>query len=157
MYPDKSTNSSIVKLNEKAEVTTLQLKPTKESVPEVMSFLEGELEKMEVPRKIFTKLMIVLDEIYSNILRYSGAKMAEVQCSREGDILTLVFKDDGVPYNPLEAREPDITLSAADREIGGLGIFMVRKLMDTADYMYKDGKNILSLTRNLKENDKVNH
>lgn len=146
-----------VKLNEKAEVTTLQLKPTKESVPEVMSFLEGELEKMEVPRKIFTKLMIVLDEIYSNILRYSGAKMAEVQCSREGDILTLVFKDDGVPYNPLEAKEPDITLSAADREIGGLGIFMVRKLMDTADYMYKDGKNILSLTRNLKENDKVNH
>ena len=117
-----------------------------ESVAQVSSFLEAQLEKMEIPTKTANRLMIAMDEIYSNIVRYSGAKNAQVRCTAEEGQLILTFRDDGKPYNPLEAEEPDIAASVEDREIGGLGIFMVRKLMDSVDYMYKDGHNVLTLT-----------
>ena len=61
----------------------------------------------------------------------------------------LQFKDNGKPYNPLEAEEPDITASAEDRSIGGLGIFMVKKMLDNVEYSYVDNYNILTLTKNL--------
>ena len=64
----------------------------------------------------------------------------------ETDTLWLGFRDNGKPYNPLDAKEPDVTASAEDRAIGGLGIFMVRKMMDKVEYMYKDGQNVLTLT-----------
>ena len=117
-----------------------------ESVAHVSGFLEAQLEKMEITTKTANRLMIAMDEIYSNIVRYSGAKSAQVRCTAEEGRLTLTFRDDGKPYNPLEAEEPDIAASVEDREIGGLGIFMVRKLMDNVDYMYKDGHNVLTLT-----------
>ena len=60
--------------------------------------------------------------------------------------MTLTFRDNGTPYNPLDAKEPDITASADERQIGGLGIFIVRKMMDNVDYMYKNGHNILTLS-----------
>ena len=65
---------------------------------------------------------------------------------KETDTLRLIFSDNGKPYNPLDAKEPDVTASAEDRTIGGLGIFMVRKMMDQMDYMYTDGQNVLTLT-----------
>ena len=64
-------------------------------------------------------------------------------------MLSLRFEDDGKPYDPTTAAEPDITASAEQREIGGLGIFMARKMMDHMDYMYKDGSNVLTLTLTL--------
>ena len=63
--------------------------------------------------------------------------------------MKLIFRDNGKPYNPLNAEEPDVTASAEERSIGGLGIFMVRKMMDNVEYMYKDGQNILTLTVNV--------
>ena len=64
---------------------------------------------------------------------------------KESDTVRLIFSDNGKPYNPLDANEPDITASAEERSIGGLGIFMVRKMMDNVEYMYKDGQNVLTL------------
>ena len=96
--------------------------------------------------KISTKLMVAVDEIYSNIVRYSGASEAHIRLMKEEDTLRLIFRDNGKPYSPLDAKEPDITASAEDRAIGGLGIFMVRKMMDNVEYMYKDGQNVLTLT-----------
>ena len=62
------------------------------------------------------------------------------------DDIVIEIGDNGKPYNPLDAKEPDITASAEERTIGGLGIFMVRKMMDNVEYMYKDGQNVLTLT-----------
>ena len=63
--------------------------------------------------------------------------------------MTLVITDNGVPFNPLERDEPDISLSAAEREIGGLGIFITKKTMDTVSYAYENGKNILTMTKKI--------
>ncbi len=134
-----------VRLNE-VENKMLSVKPTMETVPQVAAFVEEHLEKFEAPMKLTAKLMVAVDEIYSNIVRYSGASEAQVRIIKETDTLRLIFRDNGKPYNPLDAKEPDITASAEDRAIGGLGIFMVRKMMDNVEYMYKDGQNVLTLT-----------
>ena len=134
-----------VRLNE-VENKMLSVNPTMETVSQVAAFVEEHLEAFEVPMKLSTKLMVAVDEIYSNIVRYSGATEAQIRLLKEDHTLRLVFRDNGKPYNPLEAKEPDITASAEDRAIGGLGIFMVRKMMDAVDYMYKDGQNVLTLT-----------
>ena len=133
-----------VRLNE-VENKMLSVNPTMESISHVADFVEEHLEKFEVPMKISTKLMVAVDEIYSNIVHYSGASEAKVQIVKETDALRLVFRDNGKPYNPLDAKDPDINAAAEDRTIGGLGIFMVRKMMDNVDYMYKDGQNVLTL------------
>lgn len=133
------------------EEAKMTVKPNMESVAEVAAFVEEQLEKMEVPMRLTTKLMISVDEIYSNIVRYSHANQAAITVSREENTIQLVFEDDGKPYNPLEAEEPDITASAEDRTIGGLGIFMVRKMMDQVDYSYHNGRNVLTLGMNVSE------
>ena len=134
-----------VRLSE-VENKMLSVTPTMETVSQVAAFVEEHLEKFEVSMKLSTKLMVAVDEIYSNIVRYSGASEAQVRIMKETDTLRLVFSDNGKPYNPLDAKEPDVTASAEDRAIGGLGIFMVRKMMDKVEYMYKDGQNVLTLT-----------
>ena len=89
--------------------------------------------------------MVVVDEIYSNIIRYSGAKTARIFVGKENEKQTLVFSDDGVPYNPLESREPDVLAPLPEREIGGLGIFMVRKIAESIEYEYREHMNHLTL------------
>ena len=126
----------------KAEIS---LTPDAESVKTVAEFLDTTLEAWEIPMKVVSKLQIVADEIYSNIVRYSQAKNAKVIAVQNGTVLSLRFEDDGKPYDPTTAAEPDITASAEEREIGGLGIFIVRNMMDSMDYRYKDGHNVLTL------------
>ena len=126
----------------KAEIS---LTPDAESVKTVAEFLDTTLEAWDIPMKVVSKLQIVADEIYSNIVRYSQAKNAKVTAVQNGTVLSLRFEDDGKPYDPTTAAEPDITASAEEREIGGLGIFMVRNMMDSMDYRYKDGHNVLTL------------
>ena len=126
----------------KAEIS---LTPDAESVKTVAEFLDTTLEAWEIPMKVVSKLQIVADEIYSNIVRYSQAKNAKVTAVQNGTVLSLRFEDDGKTYDPTTAAEPDITASAEEREIGGLGIFIVRNMMDSMDYKYKDGHNVLTL------------
>ena len=87
----------------------------------------------------------MFDEIYANIVNYSNASLATVSYTIENSKLCLTFADNGIPYNPLEATEPDTTLSAEERQIGGLGIFMVKKMTESMEYELKDGKNVLKL------------
>ena len=130
----------------KAEIS---LTPDAESVKTVAEFLDTTLEAWEIPMKVVSKLQIVADEIYSNIVRYSQAKNAKVTAVQNGTVLSLRFEDDGKPYDPTTAAEPDITASVEERQIGGLGIFMTRKMMDSVDYLYRDGQNVLTLTLTL--------
>ena len=127
----------------------ITLSPSPEKMNEVTAFVEGILSKNEVPLKVVNRMNIAIDEIFSNITRYSGAEEASVGCKVENGKVILRFKDNGTPYDPTKKDDPDTTLSAEEREIGGLGIFMVKKTMDEIRYEYKDGFNILTLSKTL--------
>ena len=117
----------------------------------VSDFSQQLTAKLDVLPKVAGKVSIAIDEIASNIVNYSGAKTAEISYSIEADCLNLTFTDDGIPYNPLETAAPDLTLSAEERQIGGLGIFMVKKMTERMEYRYEDGKNVLLLVLSLKK------
>ena len=93
------------------------------------------------------KKNIAVDEIFSNIARYSGAASVSVGCEAADGLAVLRFADNGRPYDPTEKADPDITLSADERGIGGLGIYMVKKTMDEISYEYADGFNILTIKK----------
>ena len=123
----------------------LTVTPDKVSIAAVADFLSETLEQWEIPMPLANKAQIAADEIYSNIVYYSGATAATVTVVDNGETLRVCFADDGKPYDPTTAKEPDITLSAEEREIGGLGIFMVKKMAAEIDYRYENGKNILTV------------
>ena len=124
------------------EITVI---PDKASIGTVVDFITGTLEKWEIPMKLANRAQIAVDEIYSNIVYYSGAKSATVALCDDGEKLTVRFSDDGKPYDPTTAKEPDITLSAEEREIGGLGIFMVKKMAAKINYRNESGHNLLEV------------
>lgn len=126
----------------------ISVDPREDTMQTVVSFVEEALAQAEVPMKTAVKMNIAVDEIYSNIQRYSGATHATVECAAKNGRITLVFTDNGSPYNPLEQADPDTTLPAEEREIGGLGIFMVKKTMDDVVYEYSEGRNRLTLKKN---------
>ena len=116
----------------------------------VTEFVETELEKLDCPMSISMKLSVAIDEIFSNIVFYAyeggtGPATVQLRPQTEPRAVTLVFEDEGMPYNPLSKPDPDITLSAEERMEGGLGILIVKKFMDDVSYEYKKGKNTLSL------------
>ncbi len=125
----------------------LKLSPTPESMEQVLAFVEQELEAAGIPRKVIAQMNIAVDEIFSNIARYSGASEATVGVTVEEERLILRFADNGCPYDPRKRPDPDTNLSAEERDIGGLGFYIVKKSMDTVEYEYQDGFNILTLTK----------
>jgi anti-sigma regulatory factor (Ser/Thr protein kinase) len=95
---------------------------------------------------------IAIDELFSNIAHYSynpevGQATVRVEVVENPLAVTITFIDNGIPYDPLAKEDPDLTLSAEERQIGGLGIYMVKKSMDEITYEYKDGQNILSIKK----------
>jgi len=134
-----------VRLNELDEASFVSLRPSMESVPEAAAFLERKLEELEIPMKTAMRVQIALDEIYSNIVRYSGADSARLRVMKNGNILRLIFEDNGSPFDPTSTADPDITLSVEEREIGGLGLMMVRKFARAMRYERVDNKNFLTV------------
>lgn len=120
--------------------------PSKESFKAISAFGDELTEKLSVVPKIASKVNIAIDEIYSNIVNYSGADVVSVSYEIADGKLYMTFEDNGIRYNPLEKEDPDVTLSAEERSIGGLGIFMVKKMTESMEYSYEDGKNLLRLT-----------
>ena len=116
------------------------------STERVWEFINRQAKKAELGSKITNRAQIVVDEIYSNIQLYSSATMAQVFCRIDPERMVLIFKDNGIPYNPLTSQEPDVTLSAEDREIGGLGLLMVKKMASELSYVYEDGCNVFTVT-----------
>ena len=117
-----------------------------ESIERVWDFINRQTKKADLNSKITNRAQIVVDEIYSNIRLYSGAKMAQVYCQIDSAQMVLTFKDDGVPFNPLNAKEPNVNVSLEEREPGGLGLLMVKKMASDLSYAYEDGCNVLSVT-----------
>ena len=128
----------------------LKLDAVPENLDAVLDFVNAELEAIDCSSKTQSQIAIAVEEIFVNIAHYAynpeiGAACVRVSVS--ANELRLIFEDSGKPYNPLEKPDPDITASAADRPIGGLGIFMVKKIMDTVDYHYENGMNLLTMTK----------
>ena len=128
----------------------------REKVELVTDFINAELEKLGCPMKMQMQIDVALDEIFGNIVHYAyrrgeGSASVRFEFDTDQNAVVLTFTDNGMPYNPLEKEDPDITLSAEEREVGGLGIFLVKKIMDDMSYEYKDGKNILQLKKYLNQ------
>lgn len=132
----------------------LTLPATIENIETVIDFVNGQLEEIKCPLKAQMQIDIAIDELFSNIAHYAynpetGPATVRVEVTEEPIAVVITFIDRGVPYDPLKKEDPDITLSAEERAIGGLGIFMVKKTMDEISYEYKDGKNILRIKKNM--------
>ena len=116
--------------------------------------MDEQLEKVGCSMKIQMQIDLAVEEIFVNISHYAyspeiGMANINVEVTQNPLSVSLTFVDQGVPYDPLEKVDPDTTLPAEERDIGGIGIFMVKKNMDDVCYEYKDGQNILSLRKQL--------
>ena len=126
---------------------------TLDDIPRVTEFVEQELEKLDCPMKAVIQINVAIDEIFSTIVRYgyAGSKgpVTVSLIAKEDHVVCVRFEDHGIPYNPLMKKDPDITLSAEERGIGGLGIYMVKKTMDDVLYKYEPESNILTLVKKI--------
>lgn len=125
-----------------------------ESIPVITAFVDEQLEAYDCPMKAQAQIDIAIDELFSNIVHYAyhpgvGPATVRVEVLEEPLSVTITFIDQGIPYDPLAKADPDVTLSAQDRGIGGLGIYIVKKNMNEITYEYKDGKNILRIRKDL--------
>ena len=125
-----------------------------ENIEAVTNFVNEQLEALDCPMKAQVQIDIAIDELFGNIAHYAynpeiGKATVRVEVIEDPLAVVITFIDNGVPYDPLAKADPDTTLSAEEREIGGLGIYMVKKSMDDITYEYKDGQNILAIKKNL--------
>ena len=124
------------------------------NIEAVTDFVNEQLEALDCPMKAQMQIDIAIDELFSNIAHYAynpeiGQATVRVEVIEDPLAVTITFIDNGVPYDPLAKADPDTTLSAEERDIGGLGIYMVKKSMDNITYEYKDGQNILKIKKKL--------
>jgi len=141
-----------LELKEKEKVKSLIVDATIENLNAVNEFIDGFLEENGCTARAQMQIDLAVEEIYVNIANYAygdSVGKAEVTIENHNSEVMIVFSDSGVPYNPLEKADPDITASADDRQIGGLGIFLTKKNMDAVSYEYKDGKNILTMKKRI--------
>ena len=124
-----------------------------ENLQAVIDFVTSELDSSACPLKARMQIELAVEEIFVNIANYAyrpEVGEATVRCAVDKEPLQVViqFLDQGKPYNPLAKKDADISLPFEEREIGGLGILLVKKSMDSIDYEYRDGKNILTIKKN---------
>ena len=129
------------KLNIAAEVDKL---------PDVLAFIDTILEENDCPMKAQMQIDVALEELFVNIAHYAypdGVGDAQIIAAVTPGQIEITLIDSGIPYDPLAKPDPDVTLPAEKRAIGGLGIFMTKKLMDDISYQYSDGKNHLTVKK----------
>ena len=125
---------------------------TLDNLEVVQNFVSEELESQGCSMKVMMQIEIAVEEIYVNIVHYAynpEIGKATIRCEVTDNPMQVIiqFLDSGVPFDPLAKKDADITLSAEEREIGGLGIFMVKQSMDEVSYEYKEGKNVLTIRK----------
>lgn len=132
----------------------LTIDATVDNITSVTDFVDEQLDTFGCPLKAKMQIDIAIDELFGNIAHYAykpdvGPATVRVEVSENPLAVIITFIDRGVQYDPLSAEEPDTTLSAEERRIGGLGIYIVKKSMDEITYEYKDGQNILKIKKNI--------
>lgn len=124
----------------------------KNNLDDVLDFVSTEMEKTDCSMKKIMQITVVMEEMFVNVADYAYPdEPGQVKISIEFDSgktkMKIRMADHGIPFNPLDRKDPDITLSAEERQIGGLGIYMMKKTMDEVYYVYENGENILTMTK----------
>ena len=125
-----------------------------EALSDVLGFVDQMLDRYECPMKIQTAVCVAIEEVFVNVAHYAygdgeGEMTLGIGFDEENRAITFRMTDKGVPFDPLKKPDPDITSSAEEREIGGLGIFITKKTMDTLAHAYENGKNILTMSKTI--------
>ena len=125
---------------------------TVDNLNKVLAFIDEQLEANNCPMRVMLEIDVAAEELFVNVASYAytsgiGSVAIEVNFEEKPKAVAIRFIDSGIPYNPLEKEDPDVTLPAEKRGIGGLGVFMVKKSMDEVTYEYKDGKNHLTIRK----------
>ena len=133
---------------------TLTLKAELDRIGEVTAFIEEQLEAVDCPMKAQMQIDMAVDELFSNIAHYAyGEGTGEAAVSFDFDaqtrMVSVTFEDTGVPYDPLKKDDPDVSLSVEEREVGGLGIFLVKKTMDAMEYERRGDRNVLVIRKKI--------
>lgn len=136
---------------------SINIEAAPDNLMQVQDFIETELLKAGCPPKVMMQIAIAVEEIYINIARYAycpATGEAIICCDTDHDPtqVTIQFLDHGKPFDPLSKSDMDMDIPAKEREIGGLGILMTKKLMDGVEYRYENGKNILTLKKEWNNN-----
>ena len=137
-------------------MSELNIEAKTENLDQVLAFVVGKLEELDCPMKAQMQIEIAVEELFVNIANYAynpevGPATVRVDVLDEPLSVVITFIDNGVPYDPLAKEDPDVEQTARNRQIGGLGIYMVKQSMDDINYEYKDGKNILSIKKKINE------
>ena len=138
-----------------SERMTVKKFPAKtEALSDVLGFVDQTLESLECPMKIQTAVCVAIEEVFVNVAHYAygdgeGDMTLGIGFDEESRAVTFRMTDKGVPFDPLKKPDPDITLSAEERDIGGLGIFITKKTMDSVEYAYENGENILTMIKKI--------
>lgn len=125
-----------------------------ENIEKVTAFVNEQLEAFSCPMKAQMLIDIAIDELFGNIAHYAynsevGPATVRIEVTEDPISVVITFIDNGLQYDPLSKDDPDTTLTAEERQIGGLGIYMVKKSMDDISYEYKNGQNILRIKKNI--------
>ena len=135
-------------------MTELKMKAAVENIPEATAFIDGKLDALDCPLKTKRQIDLAIDELFCNIAKYAyapdtGDMTIGFSFDPESRLASITFKDSGIPFDPLAKKDPDVSLPASEREIGGLGIFLVKKTMDGMEYRYENGQNILTIHKHI--------
>ena len=132
----------------------LTLQAITANIPQVTAFIDEQLEAADCPMKAQMQIDVAIDELFGNIAHYAyapdtGNATVRFELDEALRMATITFLDSGVPFDPLAKMDPDVSSPAHERQIGGLGIFLVKKTMDAISYRYENGQNILSIQKKI--------
>ena len=132
----------------------LTVEAVKSNITPVIAFLDEQLEALDCPIKSQMQLDVAVDELFTNIASDAyapgtGNATIRIDFDPAERVVSITFIDSGIPYDPLQKPDPDVTLSAEERSIGGLGIFLVKKTMDEMTYRYENNQNIVTIRKKI--------
>ena len=130
------------------------IKALLENIPVVTAFIDEQLEALDCPLKAQMQIDVAIDELFGNIAHYAyvpgtGDVTVRFEYDEPARMASVTFIDQGIPFNPLTSEEPDVSLPVDERKIGGLGIFLVKKTMNSVEYRYENGNNILTIRKKM--------
>ena len=142
--------------NKEQNIEEIVIEARRENLDQVLGFMDAHLERRDCPMKVMLQLDIAVEELFVNIANYAygdqvGQAVIQLQEEHDPEGISITFIDEGMPFDPLAKPDPDVTLGAMDRSVGGLGIYMVKKSMDDMKYRYEDNRNILTIRKNLED------
>lgn len=136
-----------------ADMEKINVEATVKNLSIINEMIDRVLEEHDCPVKAQMQIDIAVEEIFVNIASYAyapgqGDATVSIVIADDPKRAVITFEDSGMPYDPLERPDPDVTLSVEERQIGGLGIYMVKKSMSDVTYSHTDGKNVLTIVKN---------